>query len=62
MTLRIANADEPFVDLVVDDIRFLPVPEPSAAVLTLAGILLGGGIARRRRCAAVTQARSRGRA
>ena len=62
VTLRIANADEPFVDLVVDDIRFLPVPEPSAAVLTLAGILLGGGIARRRRCAAVTQARSRGRA
>lgn len=57
VTLRIATSYEPFVGLVVDDIRFLPVPEPSSAALTLAGILVGFGIVHRRRCAQVTRAR-----
>lgn len=45
-TLRIADADVPFATpqfLVVDDIRLLPVPEPSTAVLLLAGLLAGAG-------------------
>jgi hypothetical protein len=56
VSLRVALNDVRFKSLFVDDIRFLPVPEPSSAALTLAGILVGVAVVRRRRCAQLTRA------
>ena len=47
--LKIYHADAPFRELTIDEIRFLPIPEPSTTALIGAGVLVLLLVARQRR-------------